>query len=81
MLRRCLPQLLLIGLVAVAAGCQTSTPDTSSNTAPAATPPPVDPVAHGFTGDEKHGRNLERDAEVCVARERANQRAARTAHV
>jgi len=47
MLRRCLAQFLLLGLVVVAAGCQSGTPGTSTNRAPAATPPPVDPVARG----------------------------------
>ncbi|HEX7880160.1 MAG TPA: diheme cytochrome c-553 [Candidatus Eisenbacteria bacterium] len=47
MLRRNLPRLLLLGLLVVVAGCQTGTPETGSNTIPAATPPPVDPATRG----------------------------------
>ena len=47
MLRRRLPHLVLLGLALLTAGCQTNTPGTTSTTTPAATPPPVDPVARG----------------------------------
>lgn len=48
-MRRCPNPLVMLGLVVLVAGCQTNTGshNTAGNTPPAATPPPVDPVARG----------------------------------